>query len=200
MDTLAIIDNDADTLTLSLESNIIRANGGTQNYRLDGGAGNDNLQGQDGDDALYGQAGNDTLDGGVGNDILDGRAGNDQITGGMNSDWLTGGDGSDIFSYQNPNEGGDAITDFNGSFDRIHVNAAGFSGGLVAGMDLLATGPYIENDNVLASSTSGIGQFIYLAGSNKRYWDGDGEGGLSASLLSSLFFPVNWSPSNLQVV
>ncbi|MEY4808516.1 MAG: hypothetical protein RLZZ206_2905, partial [Cyanobacteriota bacterium] len=181
---------------------------------LYGGAGYDNLYGEAGNDLLdlgdgdsYGNAGyadggagNDSLLGGDGSDNLQGGDGNDLINGGMNSDWLTGGDGSDIFRYQNPNEGGDVITDFNGDFDRIQVSAAGFGGGLVTGMDLLASGRYIENETGLATSTAGIGQFIYLADSNKLYWDGDGEGGRAASLLTSFSNPVNWSASGLQVV
>ena len=174
--------------------------GGTQNDRLDGGNGADNLQGQDGDDMLYGQAGNDTLDGGIGNDTLDGGAGNDLINGGLNADRLTGGSGSDNFSYLNPNEGADVITDFNGNFELIQLSAAGFDGGLVAGMDLLASGRYVENSTGLATSVAGTGQFIYLASSNQLYWDGDGEGGLPASLLTTFSNPVNWSVSSLQVV
>jgi Ca2+-binding RTX toxin-like protein len=174
--------------------------GGTQNDLLDGGAGSDNLQGQDGNDTLYGQDGNDTLDGGLGNDILHGGAGNDLINGGVNSDRLTGGSGSDNFSYQNPNEGADVITDFNGNSELIQLSAAGFGGGLVAGMDLLASGRYVENSTGLATSIAGTGQFIYLTSSNQLYWDGDGEGGLSASLLTTFSNPVNWSASSLQVV
>ena len=196
---------------------------GAGNDNLYGGDGNDSLYGGAGYDYLYGEAGNDLLDlgdgdgngnggyadGGAGNDQLFGGAGydnlqggdgNDLINGGMNSDWLTGGDGSDIFRYQNPNEGGDVITDFNGDFDRIQVSAAGFGGGLVTGMDLLASGRYVENSTGLATSAAGIGQFISLAGSNQLYWDVDGEGGLSASLLSTLSYPVYWSASGLQVV
>jgi hypothetical protein len=67
-------------------------------------------------------------------------------------------------------------------------------------MDLLASGRYVENSTGLANSTAGIGQFIYLADNNQLYWDGDGEGGLSASLLSTLTYPEKWSASCLQVV
>ena len=203
-------------------NDLIRTGAGNDNFY--GGDGNDSLYGGSGYDNLYGQAGNDLLDlgagdiygnggygdggagddqllGGDGSDNLQGGDGNDLITGGMNSDWLTGGDGSDIFYYQNPNEGGDHITDFNGGFDRIQVSAAGFGGGLVAGMDLLASGRYVENSTGLANSTAGIGQFIYLADYNQLYWDGDGAGGLSASPLSTFAFdPVNWLASGLQVV
>ena len=197
---------------------------GAGNDNLYGGDGNDSLAGGAGYDYLDGGAGNDLLDlgagdiygnggyadGGVGNDQLLGGDGSDNlqggdgidlINGGLNSDWLTGGDGNDIFYYQNPNEGDDHITDFNGSFDRIHVSAAGFGGGLVAGMDLLASGRYVENSTGLATSAAGIGQFIYVAGSKQVYWDGDGAGGLSASPLSTFAFdPVNWLSSGLQVV
>jgi Ca2+-binding RTX toxin-like protein len=188
-----------------------------------GGDGNDSLYGSAGYDILYGQAGNDLLDlgdgddngnggyadggagddqllGGDGSDNLLGGDGNDLITGGMNSDWLTGGDGSDIFRYQNPNEGGDVITDFNGDFDRIQVSAAGFGGGLVAGMDLIGSGRYVESSTALATSAAGTGQFIYLTDSNQLYWDDDGEGGLSAGLLITFSNPVNFSASSLQVV
>ena len=188
--------------------------GGAGNDSLYGGADYDNLYGQAGNDLLdlgdgdgdgnggdaHGGAGDDQLLGGDGSDDLLGGDGNDLITGGMNSDFLTGGDGSDIFRYQNPNEGGDWITDFNGNFDRIQVSAVGFGGGLVAGMDLIGSGRYVESSTALATSAAGTGQFIYLTDSNQLYWDGDGEGGLSASLLSTLSYPVNWSASCLQVV
>ena len=179
--------------------------GGTGYDNLYGGAGNDLLDLGDGDVNYYGGyadggAGNDQLLGGDGSDNLQGGDGNDLINGGMNSDWLTGGDGSDIFNYQNPNEGADVITDFNGHFDRIQVSAGGFGGGLVAGMDLLASGRYVENSTGLATSAAGTGQFIYLSGSNQLYWDGDGEGGLSAGLLTTFSYPVKWSASGLHVV
>ena len=205
-----------DTLTLD---------GAYGNDSLNGGPGYDNFYGYpvnalfvlgngegsdigigDGDggyaDAGYadGGAGDDQLLGGYGSDNLQGGDGNDMINGGMNSDWLTGGDGSDIFSYQNPNEGGDLITDFHGDFDTIQLSAAGFGGDLVAGMDLLASGRYVDSSTALATSGAGIGQFIYLTASNQLYWDDDGEGGLSAGLLMTFSNPVKWSASGLQVV
>ena len=67
-------------------------------------------------------------------------------------------------------------------------------------MNLLASGRYVENSTGLATSIAGTGQFIYLTSSNQLYWDGDGEGGLSASLLITFSNPVNWSASSLQVV
>jgi hypothetical protein len=58
----------------------------------------------------------------------------------------------------------------------------------------------VENGTGLATSAAGIGQFIYLADYNQLYWDVDGEGGLSTSVLSTLSYPVNWSASSLQVL
>jgi Ca2+-binding RTX toxin-like protein len=154
--------------------------------------GTDSLSGFGGDDDLYGYGGNDWISGGYGDDL---------INGGLSFDFLIGGEGSDIFSYQNANEGADWIIDFNGFYDRVQVSAAGFGGGLVAGMNLLASGRYVENSTGLATSAAGIGQFIYVAGSKQLYWDGDGAGGLSASPLSRFWLdPVNWSASGLEVV
>jgi Ca2+-binding RTX toxin-like protein len=170
-----------------------------EHFSINSGRGNDSIRTGAGNDNIYGDDGNDSLYGGSGYDNLRGDAGDDLINGGLNPDNLIGGDGSDIFSYGNANEGGDVITDFNGNYDRIQVSAAGFGGGLFAGIDLLASGRYVENSTGLATSAAGIGQFIYLASSNKLYWDGDGAGGLSATLLTSFSNPVNWSASVLQV-
>jgi Ca2+-binding RTX toxin-like protein len=211
-----VVNVESFSITSGRGNDSIRTGAGSDN--LYGGDGNDSLYGGAGYDYLYGEAGNDLLnlgdgdgfaDGGADNDqllggdgynTLQGGGGDDLINGGLNSDYLIGGDGSDTFSYQNANEGGDFITDFNGSYDRIQVSAAGFGGGLVAGIDLLASGRYIENSTGLATSAAGIGQFIYLASSNQLYWDGDGAGGMSASLQSTLYYAVNWSASGLQVV
>jgi Ca2+-binding RTX toxin-like protein len=177
------------------------------NDTLYGGEGRDFLSGaprmnpetDTGSDALYGLGGDDDLYGYGNTDGLFGGDGDDLINGGLGGDYLVGGDGRDIFRYQNANEGGDLIIDFSGVYDRIQVSAAGFGGGLFAGIDLLASGRYVENSTGLATSAAGIGQFIYLASSNKLYWDGDGAGGLSATLLTSFSNPVNWSASVLQV-
>jgi len=174
-----------------------------EEFTIRSGRGNDEIRtGAKG--TLYGGDGNDSLYGGAGFDYLYGDDGDDLINGGMNTDRLEGGKGSDIFSYQDPNEGGDEISNYDGKFDRIQVSAAGFGGGLVAGMDLVASGRYVENSTGLASSASGTGQFIYLDVYNwygdRLYWDSDGEGGLPATLLTYFSSPVNWSASGLQVV
>ncbi|MFM6785900.1 MAG: hypothetical protein ACKPJN_09550 [Microcystis panniformis] len=70
-------------------------------------------------------------------DILTGTADNDTLIGGLGNDTLTGGAGGDQFTFNNPNEGIDTITDFLSSQgDKIAVSAAGFGGGLAAGVPL----------------------------------------------------------------
>jgi hypothetical protein len=176
---------------------------------LYGGEGRDFLSGaprmnpetDTGSDALYGFGGNDDLYGYGYNDWLVGGDGDDLINGGLGNDVLFGEDGRDIFRYHNANEGGDFIIDFNGFYDRVQVSAAGFGGGLVAGMNLLASGRYVANSTGFATSPAGIGQFIYVAGSKQLYWDGDGAGGLSASpLCTFLHDQVIWLVNCLQVV
>lgn len=58
------------------------------------------------------QGGNDIINGGAGDDIIFGQEGNDRITGGLGKDLLHGGSGADTFVYNNTNEGGDTILDF----------------------------------------------------------------------------------------
>lgn len=58
----------------------------------------------------------------------------------MGTDVLTGGEGSDIFRFASSLEGQDRITDFTSGVDHLEFSATGIGGGLLAGMNLLATG------------------------------------------------------------
>ena len=140
--------------------------GGNSTDTLIGGDGNDFLSGGEGADTLIGGNGNDTLDGGNGFDSLIGGDGNDRITGiggadtligGLGSDTLTGGNGNDRFVYNNPNEGGDLIADFNISQDFIQVSSAGFGGGLTTVGGTLTP-------SLFATVEGGTAKFIYSAG------------------------------------
>jgi hypothetical protein len=83
------------------------------NNALDETNNGETLNGTSGDDYLQGQQGNDTLNGG---------AGNDSLAGGEGKDWLSGGTGSDRFVYNNLQEGGDTIVDFEASSDTIDLH------------------------------------------------------------------------------
>jgi Ca2+-binding RTX toxin-like protein len=169
---------------LSLGGSVI----GVEEFSIRAGAGNDLIRTGAGRDNLQGGDGDDTLEGGDGEDVLNGGFGDDLIIGGTSGDWLSGGDGSDRFFYQNSNDGGDTITDFQLDHDYLVVSAAGFEGGLVAGMDIMASGRYVENTTGFATSASGIGQFIFQTSTERLYWDSDGEGGLSEVYLSTISF------------
>ncbi|MCZ8357678.1 MAG: putative Ig domain-containing protein, partial [Microcystis sp. LE19-388.1G] len=78
---------------------------------------------------------NNIITGNSGNNILKGATGIDTLIGGLGNDTLTGGAGGDRFTFNNRNEGIDTITDFLSSQgDKITVSAAGFGGGLAAGV------------------------------------------------------------------
>lgn len=74
---------------------------------------------------VTGTPGNDVLLGGPDNDVISGLAGVDSITGGGGADTLSGGAGRDRFEYLSLADGGDTITDFQGSRygDVIDVSA-----------------------------------------------------------------------------
>jgi hypothetical protein len=133
-------------------SNTLNATG----VMLSGDAGNNTLTGDTRSDTIVGAAGADTINGGDGKDYLHGGAGNDLIIGGngndlllgsTGNDTLTGGQGLDYFSFTNPNEGSDTITDFLvGGNEQIRLMTGGFAGLTAApGSDgRLATGLYGE--------------------------------------------------------
>ena len=72
--------------------------------------------------------------------------------------------------------GTDTITDFSPVDDSIAISAAGFGGGLTAGMNLAATGRFIANVTGTASSAVGVGQIVYETDIGKLWWDVDGSG------------------------
>jgi len=122
-----------------------------------GGEGADTLIGGNGNDTLDGGNGFDSLIGGDGNDRITGIGGADTLIGGLGSDTLTGGNGNDRFVYNNPNEGGDLIADFNISQDFIQVSSAGFGGGLTTVGGTLTP-------SLFATVEGGTAKFIYSAG------------------------------------
>ena len=58
----------------------------------------------------------------------------------------------------------------------MQVSASGFGGGLVAGMNLAATGRFIANTSGVANSAAGTGQFVYETDVGRLWWDADGAG------------------------
>lgn len=151
---------------------------------VDGGRGNDRLDGGAGNDSLLGGKGGDRLSGGTGLDTLDGGPGADTLQGGAGADSLVGGTGTDVFRWLSTAEGGDRIALLEAT-DRIEISAAGFGGGLWAGMTLGAT-HFLANTTGLANAPAGTGQFVHETDAGVLWWDADGVGGAAAVRIADL--------------
>ncbi|MGB3402777.1 MAG: GDSL-type esterase/lipase family protein, partial [Microcoleaceae cyanobacterium] len=136
-------------------------------------------------------------------DIIVGNNSSNEITGGVGADEITGNDGADLFIYETANEGEDLLTDFGAiEGDQIQISAAGFGGGLEAGVSLsdsiaAATGVFVSGSNpqpvgnsanVLYDSTSGVLSF-----------DVDGEGIENAVTLATLSGAPALTSSDLMI-
>ncbi|WP_348227123.1 carbohydrate-binding protein [Trichocoleus desertorum] len=128
----------------------------------------ENLTGSDFDDILVGN--NEA-------NVLEGSNGKDQ---------LTGMSGADTFAYRNLLEAGDIITDFAAN-DLLQVSAAGFGGGLVAGVALsaaeAATGVFVSGSNPTAIGSSA--NFLYNATNGVLSFDQDGVGSGTAVAIAT---------------
>lgn len=152
------------------------------------------------DDRLSGSGGADTLIGGDGNDTLLGGAGNDLLTGGAGADRIDGGIGRDVFRFAAPAEGADVILAYVGADDQVEVSAAGFGGGLAAGVNLGTSGRYIENTTGLAASAAGVGQFVFETDTARLWWDADGAGGAAGVVIARFDGLVTLGASEITVI
>lgn len=153
------------------------------NDTLRGESGNDGLSGGSGDDLLTAGSGADRAFGGTGNDRLTGDSGDDSLTGDGGRDTLSGGSGADqfVFNTSRLTSHSDIITDCN-SLDRIVLENAIYTalptvGALTASaFKVLANGAEIDaNDRVIYSPSTG-----------NLYYDADGSGAASRSLIAVL--------------
>ena len=167
---------------LTLSGTAIRAIGNAENNSLTGNALANWIEGGAGADTILGGAGADTIDTGLGNDRV------------------TGGTGADVFLFSNPAHGRDRITDYQGAEDSIFVSASTFGGGLVAGMNLLASGRYIENTSGRSYAPAGTGQFTFETDTSLLRWDPDGYGGAASFVLADLRDAIGWNGSEIIVI
>jgi Ca2+-binding RTX toxin-like protein len=163
------------TLGTGLENLVLL---GTAHIDGTGNEAGNRIEGNGGNNLLLGLGGRDTLSGGGGADTLDG---------GALADVLNGGAGADVFRFGAlADAAGEVIQGFQVGLDHIAVSAAGFGGGLAAGMDLAATGRFVANTTGLASSAAGVGQFVLETDAALLWWDGDGAGGAAAVVAMAL--------------
>ncbi|WP_112312275.1 calcium-binding protein [Pseudogemmobacter bohemicus] len=145
----------------------------------------ENIFGSQQNDILTGSNINNVLTGEDGNDWLHGRGGNDILRGGPGADTMAGGAGNDIFQYMHIDDGGDTIMDFlniAGNNDAFQISAAGFGGGLAAGV-LAASAFQSGVSNVAANANV---RFLYRTTDNTVWYDADGNGADAAVLLATL--------------
>ncbi|MDB9390714.1 beta strand repeat-containing protein [Microcystis aeruginosa] len=139
---------------------------------------------------------NNIITGNSGNNILNGSDGNDTLIGGTGNDTLTGGAGGDQFTFNNRNEGIDTITDFLSSQgDKIAVSAAGFGGGLAAGVAITAA-QFVLGTTALNASN----RFIYNTITGGLFFDGDGTGTLAAIQIATLSSKPTLTASDILVL
>jgi len=145
-----------------------------------------------GNDTITGDNGNNYLAAGLGNDTLIGLAGADQLTGGAGLDQLTGGAGNDLFTFNNPNEGTDTITDFVGGSDLIFVSSVGFGN--------LTPGTISPNQFALGTAALDINvRFIYDRPNGSLFYDPDGIGPASQVKLATLLGSPALSAANIEL-
>lgn len=157
-----------------------------------------NLRGSAFGDSLAGDGAANLLAGQGGADSLSGGAGDDTLVGGVGADQLAGGAGADVFRYGAATEGGDRLLGYVGSADQIEVSAAGFGFGLVAGMDLVATGHYAASKAGMAKGVAP--QFVYNTTTHQLLWDDDGRGADAAVLIVDLTGAKGWSGGEITVI
>ena len=123
-------------------------------------------------------------------DVIVGNNSSNEIAGGDGADEITGNDGADLFIYQTASEGEDLLTDFEATEgDQIQISAAGFGGGLAAGVSLsdsvaAATGVFVSGSNPQPIGNSA--NVLYDSSSGVLSFDVDGEGIENAVTLATL--------------
>ncbi|TRU78329.1 MAG: hypothetical protein EWV47_02225, partial [Microcystis viridis Mv_BB_P_19951000_S68] len=129
-------------------------------------------------------------------DILTGTLNNDILVGGLGNDTITGGAGGDRFTFNNRNEGIDTITDFLSSQgDKIAVSAAGFGGGLAAGV-AITTAQFVLGTTALNASN----RFIYNIINGVLSFDADGTNILVPVQIATLSSKPSISASDIVVL
>ncbi|MBD2676109.1 MULTISPECIES: hypothetical protein [Nostoc] len=136
----------------------------------------------------------ENVTGTAGNDVITGNAGNNTLIGGGGADVLVGGAGNDRFTFLNPAEGVDIITDFASAPDTIAVSASGFGGGLTTGV-LSGLQFFLGT-----SATTAAHRFIYNTLTGGLFFDVDGTGAAAQQQIASLTFAPTLTSSDIEVI
>ena len=173
---------------LVLLSGAIAGTGNALNNVIEGNGAANRLEGLGGRDLLLGNAGNDTLLGGEGPDTLEGGGGRDSMEGGSNTD---------LFRWALASHGRDTISGFNAAQDDLAFSAAGFGGGLVAGVALTAA--QFESNATGAASTADA-RFVYNTLSGVLFYDADGSGAGTAAEIATFVGAPALGPGDIVII
>src|SRR5207237_1260016 len=150
------------------------ASGDVRFYAASGASG-----GHDADDRVV----YDTT-GGAGNDSLSGNAGNDWLEGGAGNDQLNGGGDQDSFAFRESGAtNADVVTDFAGNWDKIQLDAAGFSA-------IGSTGRFAAGDVRFYAAAGATGghdaddRVVYNTSNGQLFYDADGSGSGAEELIA----------------
>ncbi len=150
---------------------------------------------------IEGNALGNLLSGLRGADTLNGGDGADTLVGGTQADLLSGGAGADVFLFGSLGDRGDVITDYASDEDALAMSAAGFGGGLAAGMAIDVPERFVANTTGAATAAAGTGQFIYETDTLRLWFDADGVGAAVArALLTFAVAPAGFSGSEIIIV
>jgi Ca2+-binding RTX toxin-like protein len=138
---------------------------------------------------ILGDINNNLLNGFGGNDKIQALAGQDTLIGGAGQDTLNGGGiGPDFFRYAKASDGRDKVQDFSsddglGDNDAFEISAAGFKGGLSAGV--LSAAQFKSGGNNQAGDAND--RFIFREGDTTLWYDRDGtKNGFAPVLIADL--------------
>jgi Ca2+-binding RTX toxin-like protein len=109
---------------------------------------------------------------------------------------LTGGTGADLFRFGTVDLGRPMISDFETGVDRLAFSAAGYGGGMVAGMDPVAAQLLVLG----TQANEAEGQFIYRASTGTLWWDADGTGAGRKIVVSEFQPGTVLSATDFQIV
>jgi Ca2+-binding RTX toxin-like protein len=137
-----------------------------------------------GQNIVSGYEGNDTMIGGFNaNNWFFGGDGNDRMVGGGVQDLFVGNAGADTIVFATPTPiAGSSIFGFTPGSDALEVSRSGF--GLSAGYSVTDGTTLVSGTAPVAATTSPT--FFYYTNSGLLYFDPDGSGSTTASLLAQL--------------
>lgn len=181
------LDDTANTYNGNGTAEIVYANGG-----------NDTVFGQGGNDQLYGGNGNDVLHGDSGNDYLHGGNGDDLLLDDSSNNTLVGGYGRDTFVAFDSEL--NTILDFVSGVDKLFYYGNTYYNESTVESTIQGGKGINPDEFVLGTQASTPFQyFIYDKVTGNLYYDYDGSGSGSASVIATLVGSPNLTAADLVV-